>query len=366
MSSKNKIFLGLMNLILIIMLLSLVLPGFCALGQTTTESSEKVYNLTLQSFLGPGWKEWEVMLPKFVERVEKMSGGRIKIELYAPNTIVPTFECLNAVGEGVIDIAFTATIYWRGMFPSAELAWGVPFSLRTVDEYEYLWWGEDLRLIDIMREEYAKFNVFLIAPIFSDEWGATISTKPVKSLEDFKGMKIRTFGIWAEILASFGASVVSMPGAEIYTALGLGTLTGANWGSPYGFYVSKHHEVAKYYIGPSSINFDAEDIFINMDVWNSLPADLQEIIVCVSRQFANERASNSTWASTQAIEEMEKAGVTFMTLPDEDIEFLKEKSKELFEKRAQQDANCGKVADIIRKAMKYYDMRWERDPRIRH
>jgi TRAP-type mannitol/chloroaromatic compound transport system substrate-binding protein len=361
--------LRIVSLVVVTVMVMFIMVG-CAKQQSTptgdsstTEAPAKVYNLRMQSFLGPGWKEWEEMLPNYVKLVEQMSGGRIKIELYPPGGLVPVFESLTAVGEGVVDMAYTAMIYWKGMFPSAELAWGVPFSLRTVDEYDHMWW--ELGLIDAMREEYAKYNVFLLAPIWSDEWGATISTKPIRSLEDFKGKKIRTFGIWGEIMNEFGASVVSMPGDDIYTGMALGTIDGANWGSPYGFYVSKHHEVAKYYTGPSVINFDIEDIFINMDTFKSMPADLQEILITATRLFAYARASRSTWESTQAINKMEAAGVKFITLPEEDIELMKQKSMELFEKRAQIPENK-KVAEIIRKAMEAYNNRWEKDPRIRH
>lgn len=316
-----------------------------------------VHKFKLQSFLGTGFAEWEVLLPRFVERVKTMSGGRLEITLYPPGALVPVMETLLGVGKGVVEMGYAATVYWRGIMPVAELAWGVPMTFEKYPEdYEYLWW--ELGLLDLMRKVYAKHNVYFLVPIWSDEWGATMSTKPITSLKDFKGLKIRSFGIVGDIWIKHGASIVWLPGGEIYTALATGTIDAANWGSPYVFYVSKHHEVAKYYLEPSLIAGDIEDLFVNLDVWKALPKDLQEILTIAGRIFAIERASFSNYASCLAVIEMKKAGVTFTRLPDADLKLIRELALEILDEKAKIDPDCAAAVKIIKDALKVFAVRY--------
>ena len=245
------------------------------------------FKFRLQSFLGPGWKEWEEMLPRYAKRIKEMSGGRIEITLYPPAALVPTFELLDGVGRRVVEMGYGAQLYWKGFFPFTEWTWGIPFAFDVVDHYDYLWW--EAGLTSLVREAFATKNVFFIAPIYSDEWGSTICRKPIRTLKDFKGLKIRSGGIGAEIWKAYGAGIARLPGEELYTGISTGVIDGANWGSPYGNIATKLHEVAKHYTLPSLIQYDMEDMFINMDAWKSLPKDLQESFILATRVFALER-----------------------------------------------------------------------------
>lgn len=300
--------------------------------------------------------EWDVLVPRFIERVKVMSGGRIDITPYPPGQLVATFDLVDAVGKGVVELGYGATVYWRGMMPFCEAAWGVPMAFVGYPEHhEYLWW--ELGLLDLTREEFAKHNVYFLVPLWSDEWGSTMSTKPIKTLADFKGLKIRSFGMVGDIWIEYGASIVTLPGEEIYPGLATGVIDACNWGSPYVFVASKHHEVAKYYLTPSLISGDIEDLFINLDVWNDLPSDLQEILIQAGRIFAIERASFSDYASCEAIGVMKEAGVTISRLPDADLVLIKEKAMELLDERAEIDAPTAKCVALIKEAMRVFDIR---------
>ena len=313
------------------------------------------FKFRLQSFLGPGWAEWEQLIPRYIKRAKEMSNGRIEITAYPPGALVPTFDMLDAVGKRVVDIGYGAQVYWKGIFPFTEWTWGVPFAFKVLDHYDYLWWQAGL--IDVVRDAFATRNAFFLGPIYSDEWGGTMSRKPIKSLKDFKGLKIRTFGIAAEIWRMNGAGIVTLPGEELYTGISTGVIDGVNWGSPYGMVATKLHEVAKFYTGPSLIPFDMEDMFINMDAWKSLPKDLQESLLLATRVFALERASSSTIASARAIETMRKAKVTFLSLPPEDVQQIKKLTSELLPKLAKTDDYTTRALKIIRETMQIVEQR---------
>ena len=83
--------------------------------------------------------------------------------------------------------------------------------------------------LDMLREAYAKFNVY---PVGVSWWGveSIVSKKPIKTIDDFKGLKVRTpQGMIAEILTKLGASIVVLPGGEVYSALDKGVVDAADW-----------------------------------------------------------------------------------------------------------------------------------------
>jgi TRAP-type mannitol/chloroaromatic compound transport system substrate-binding protein len=134
-------------------------------------------------------------------------------------------------------------------------------------------------------------------------------------------------------------------------------IDGANWGSPYGNIATKLHEVAKYYCGPSLINYDMEDMFINMDAWKSMPKDLQEILISATRTFALERASYSTYLSCLAFDQMKKAGVTITDLPKDEVEQMRKLSWELLPKMIKPDPYIDRAMKIINDTMRVFNLR---------
>lgn len=318
-------------------------PAAGRASRTRTQPPE--FRFRLQSYLGPGWMEWEELLPRYVERVRVLSRGRIEITPYPTGSLASTFEILDAVSRGKVDMGFGAQIYWRDVLPLTEFTWGVPFAFRTVEHYDYLWW--EAGLVDVVREVFESVNVRFLGPIYSDEWGATMSREPIGSLRDFQGLRVRSFGVAGEIWRRNGADIVTLPGEELHSALATGGVDAVNWGSPYGMVASKLHEVAKFYTGPSLIAFDAEDMFINKDAFDSLPPHLQESLVVATRVFALERAATSTVASARAIQTMREAGVTLGALPEADVERIREMTDELLTELAPDDEPTQRALSII-------------------
>ncbi|GAI82147.1 unnamed protein product [marine sediment metagenome] len=119
--------------------------------------------------------------------------------------------------------------------------------------------------MDIIQRAYNEQNLYVLTLDSGPRYGELMSTKPIRSLEDVKGMKIRTFGAFAEMYEGLGAGIVSVPGGEMYTALATGVIDAATWGSPGGFYSYDIQEVTKYYIGPPLTVISAVGIIINLD-----------------------------------------------------------------------------------------------------
>src|SRR3546814_11304497 len=125
-----------------------------------------------------------------------MSNGRIQIQPFPAGTLVPSFEMLDAVGKGVVDIGQGAQVYWRGKIPFTLWTWGIPFAFRQLDHYDYLW--TETELPDALREEFGRFTVHFLGDLYSDEWVATLSRSELKRLSALQGVRIPRFGPGAQ------------------------------------------------------------------------------------------------------------------------------------------------------------------------
>src|SRR5215467_4574903 len=147
---------------------------------------------------GPGMSAERV-----AERIRTLSGGKLDITVYAAGEIVPAFEVLDAVGNGVADIGHTASFYWQGKMPAAAFFTTVPFGLTPGEHVAWVDAGGGQALWD---ELYAPFGV---KPFMAGNTGVCMGgwfRRDVKSLADLRGLKHRALGIRAEVGAKTGVT----------------------------------------------------------------------------------------------------------------------------------------------------------------
>ena len=218
----------------------------------------------------------------FAERVEKLSGGRLKIETLPAGAIVPPFEVLEATSKKVLEGAHAWAGYWVGKNKAAVLLTGGPGGTFGMDFVDYMGWMYHGGGWDLYQEFYRdvlKMNVvvFPILPAGPQAFGWF--KKPVKNWNDMKGMKCRETGMAGEVFAAAGMRVVNMPGGEIIPAAERGVIDCAEWVTPGEDLKMGFHNVWKYYYMPGMHeNVTVGELLINQDVWKSLAPDLQEII----------------------------------------------------------------------------------------
>ena len=266
----------------------------------------------IQSNLNAGEPGYEAVRVEFVQLAETMSGGRIKFQLHPVGALFPVEEGLEAVGNGLIDMALLTGGYFAGKLgPIANLEMGVPGSLRTPLERHNFFYRAGF--LDLVREVYGKYGVYYLGPQLSPGWDM-MSSKPITGMKDFEGLKIRAFGIEAEWYSKMGASPVFMDGGEIYTGLATGVVDAARWSSPSGNQSNSYHEVAKYYVQPSPMPVPNNFFAVNADAWNSLPDDLKSILDQAAQASSMAYLSRAMLADSQAMQEMQESGVEISTI----------------------------------------------------
>src|SRR6266852_2260919 len=265
----------------------------------------------------------------FAERVDKLTGGQVKIEAAAAGQYVPAFEILDATHKKVIDGGHGVAYYWVGKNKAATLFSATPAGPFGMDHFDFLGWMNEGGGMDLYWEFYRdilKLNIVAWPIGGASPQAFGWFKRPIKSLADFKGMKCRQTGIAAEVYQRMGMTTVNMPGGEIIPSAQRGVIDCAEWVGGVEDLRLGFHNVWKYHYTPGvHENVTIGEIVLNGDVWKSLSPTHQEII---------KSAANETflvwWAKWQrqnadAIKELqEKHGVRILrTPPDILIEFLK-------------------------------------------
>jgi len=275
----------------------------------------------------------------WADRVEKMSAGRVKIEKLPAGAIVGAFEILDAVSRGVLDGGHCWAGYWVGKNTAAGVLAGAPAGTAGMDHLDMFSWYWEGGGKELFQEFYDKVGANVV------EVGAVAGVgpqslgwfkKPVESLEQFKKMKYRVPGLAADVYQEMGVSVVNLSAGEILPAGERGVIDGAEWLVPADDIKLGFHTVWKYLIAPAFHDYvPTWDIFINRDVWNKIPEDLQQIMI-----IATEAASFRHWVKLLkqdaiAVKKLEELGVTIVKTPDDiNAAFL-----ELWDKVAEREAD---------------------------
>ncbi|RLA99913.1 MAG: hypothetical protein DRG83_12330 [Deltaproteobacteria bacterium] len=346
MKTKRKIRRGILGGIFCIAFFIGAIALLWAPKEAIAGSSTPTFELKLQSHLTP--HDMERCLLYFKRMVEKLTHGQIKVKLYPVGTLVPAKEMLNALRAGTLDIVHYAEGYFAGQVPGSEVASGLPLAFNGIEENWFFMWKRGL--VDIMREEYAKHNAYFIP---WEPWPTALMTKkPINRLEDLKGMKLRSYGGIASWLRKCGASVVFIPGGELYTALATGVVDGAHWDGAGPEYVMKFHEILKYFMQPY-IQFSWNNLLVNMDVWKKFTPEQKIAFETAAQASALFSTMHTRMLERRALKRMVSDwGVKVVWLPQEDIAKAKELAIKAWDEIAKKNPRNAQIVKMLKDFVK--------------
>ncbi|MCS7207070.1 MAG: TRAP transporter substrate-binding protein [Dehalococcoidia bacterium] len=265
---------------------------------------------------------WDYMWGEnFVKRVNEAAKGRLVIKLLPAGAVVPAFDVLDAVHKGVLDGGISWSGYWVGKNTAFSLfasATGGPFGMNNWDFTAWLLAGGG---IELYRELVAKLGYQVVwFPI----WGEMPEPlgwykKPIRSVADLRGVKMRAAGLASEVFKEFGASVVTLPAAEIVPALERGVIDGAEYSDPHSDYRLGFPNVVKYYHIPGIHQpTGVGEVIFNKAKWDQLPDDLKLIIEMAAHEALVLNWSKAWRMNYEALEDLRtKEGVTVVETPRE-------------------------------------------------
>ena len=218
----------------------------------------------------------------FAERVDKLTGGNLKIDALPGGAVVPPFEILDGAHKKVIDGAYGISYWWYGKSVTATLFANTPAGIFGMDAIDFIGWvyeGGGLELWNEFYQKELKLNLVAFPSIPPSPQALGWFKRPIKDLADFKGMKCRQTGIVSQLYAKMGMAVVNMPGGEILPAAERGTIDCAEWVGGVEDLRLGLHTVWKYHYTPGMHeSASVAELAINKDVWDSLPEQNKEAI----------------------------------------------------------------------------------------
>jgi TRAP-type C4-dicarboxylate transport system substrate-binding protein len=218
-----------------------------------------------------------VQMERWAKEVEKRTNGKVKIQTFPGGTLLPAKNIFDGVISGMADIGNFAMSYQPGRFPISE-AVDLPVGFANARV-------ASLVLFDLIEKYNAKeFEKVKLLTLFTCPPANLMTSKPVKSLKDLKGMEIRVAGTSVDVLKNLGGSPIAMPQSDTPEALQKGVVKG-NFSS---MEVLKDFNYAAYtpYVTLVNLQVVSFAVVMNKDKWNALPADVKKIFDDMRREQA--------------------------------------------------------------------------------
>ena len=251
---------------------------------------------------------------KFAKRVEDISGGSLQIKIYPKNVLVPALAVFDACSSGQIDAFHSGPYYWKGKNSAFALFSGMPFGFTAEEINSWMLFGGGM---DLWREQYAKYNLH---PFLGGNTNIQMGgwfRKPIHSLADMQGLKMRIPGLGGEVFSRMGVNPILLPAGEIYTSLERGVIDATEWVGPaldikMGFY-----KVAPYYYSGWHEPGSVLELTFNKHLWNKLAFEHQSMIEVASSELNANMATEFHAENIQALQKLKKLNVTLAQFPDD-------------------------------------------------
>jgi len=297
-----------MGWIVIVALLSLALIVLPACGTPAEEEEEEepeVITLKAATYFGSTTDQC-VLLDAFCDDLESESDGGLELERYWGGTLAGGPQLYDAAADGSIDIVFVPLLYTGGRFPPMDV-FAQPLGIPSG-------WVGSHAVQDVYNEfEFAQFDD--THPLFFSMSAPLVmyTDQAVRTKADLSGMIIRTGPPNNCILTSLGATPASMPMPDVYEAISKGQIDGVMIGCD-GFTAWNLADVVDYTTLPYVAGGDVFITTMSNDAWDSLPADLQQVVTDVSADYAD--AICEMWDDTNkaSMQVGEDEGVELITL----------------------------------------------------
>ncbi|MCG6972181.1 MAG: TRAP transporter substrate-binding protein [Desulfobacterales bacterium] len=254
-----------------------VVIGIAITATSAFSAQTKPIKLTYSIFFPPNHAQTKTAMD-WVKEIEKRTHNRVQISVFPGGTLTKAPQCYDGVVQGISDLGFSLFAYTRGRFPvmaAVDLPMGYTSGVMASN----------------VAEAFAKtfkpkeLNDVKVLYLHAHGPGLLHTKKPVRRLEDLKGMKIRATGLSAKIVTALGGVPVAMPQGDTYDALKKGVVEGT-FGPMEVLKGWKQAEVIKYTTECYSVGYTTTFfVVMNLAKWNALPPDIKKIFEEVSSKY---------------------------------------------------------------------------------
>lgn len=279
--------------------------------------------------------------------IKERSGGELEFKPFAAKEVVGDFELFDGVKNGVLEAMNSFTVYWAGKLPATAFLSSYLMGLRYPHEWDVFFYSKGG--LQMAREIFAKQGLYYVNRIHH---GPNIvhSKKPIRSIEDFKDLKLRVpGGMIAEGFAAVGAKTTLLPGGEVFSALEKGTIEAADYTGPAVNWDLGFQQVTKYiWMGPPGLEsiyqpVDLMDFCVGMNHWNKLSPQMKQFVESEVQVYSNIHHAAIQKADLEAWDKFAKAGIEVNRLPAEDLPKFQRIAVPIWFKWANKDKDAARV-----------------------
>lgn len=279
------------------------------------------------------------------EKLERVSGGNIRLRFQEPGALVRPQECFDSVAVGALDSCWSISGYWIGKDPAFVVFSAVPFGPDWPGQLAWFYHGGGRELYE---ELYHQYNIHPLACGGMVPEASGWFTREISSVDDLRGLKMRIFGLGAQTLDRLGVSTQLLPAGDIFPALELGTIDATEFAMPSVDLQLGFHQVADYYYFPGwhqPATF--YELLINLDNWNKLSDTQRAQFEIVCGDNVRQGIAEGDFTQIAALKELESKGVQFRQWSPEMLEVYRTEWLALADELAGQSENFRRVWESL-------------------
>ncbi len=286
-----------------------------------------------------------VIEQEWAAKVTAASGGRLAVEMLPVDSVGKYNETHDLVAAGILGGHITATAYISGKDPAFALigntvgAWGSPYEMLRYVNYGG---GKEL-----MNELLNPYGLHFIGAT-SGGLEAFVSKVPIKTVADLKGVKMRApEGLVQKVFAAAGAAPVNLPASEVFTSLDKGVIDAADYTVFSANQAAGMNNIARHPIYPGFHSMPLIEVSINKSMWDSMPADLQNLLEMSVNHMALDMTSQLFMKDLEAVATARAEGIEIHDWSQVERAKFRAIAKEQWVEIASQSANAKKVFDSL-------------------
>ena len=244
-----------------------------------------------------------IMPERFAESLRLMSDGTLDVQVFAAGELVGATEVFDACQTGAIDMYHAAEYYWQGKSKAFNFFTAVPNGMTAA---EIMGWIDHGGGQELWNELSNSFNIQAFQAGNTGHQTGGWFRREMRSLEDFRGLKIRMPGLGGEVIRRMGGSAVRLAGGEIYQSLQSGAIDATEWVGPWNDLALGFYREAPYYYAPGFHEPGASlSVGINLQTWNSLSPSEQEMVRTSCKAANDASLGEYTYMNARALKTLQ-------------------------------------------------------------
>lgn len=286
------------------------------------------------------------------ESVQELTSGEVSLQPFPGGSVAEIFDMMDATSAGVLDAMHWVPHYGAitGAMPAGAFLTSFPMGLPHPHQWDMLF--DSYGGTQLAQELYARHGLHYVGHVHHD-MNLIHSNKPIRSLEDFEGLRLRMpGGLVADCFEAVGARTVALAGSEVRPALASGLIDAADFTGPAMNWDLGFAEVAKYIVmGPTSTPclhqpVDLTVVVFNAETWRDLSEPLQQLMTELVRAFSHEHFAAHQKANVSAWADFQAAGVEVTRLSEDDVERFRKVAIPLWFDWARRDPDSARMLKL--------------------